>query len=160
MTKRKMFLLKDMENVINVQLKIHFTFYFYMNHICLFSVSSAKLLLTDLGKKSTDDALDQDQCPGESELLLLVSLTIITSSAGKFTETTLCWMQHITNNECKIEVSFISFLGNWLKIGVLLWVSKLWKGPSETISHSALNYSMTVWGGGILLDDQSCLAAV
>lgn len=104
---------------MNVQLKIHFSLFFYTNHIYLFSVAYAKLILTDLGKNSTDNALDQDQCPGKSELLLLVSLTVISSSAGKFRETTLCCIKHITDNGCKTEVASISFLGSWLNIGEL-----------------------------------------
>jgi len=56
-------------------------------------------ILTDLSKHSTDDALDEDQCPGESELLLLVSLAIITPSAGRFKKKiTLSLVQQITHN--------------------------------------------------------------
>lgn len=51
------------------------------------------LILTDLSKQSADDALDENQCPGEFELLLLVSLSIITPSAAEERETTRCSMQ-------------------------------------------------------------------
>lgn len=42
-----------------------------------------RLILTNLCKHNTDNALDADQCPGKPELLLFVSMTIITSSAAK-----------------------------------------------------------------------------
>ena len=57
-----------------------------------FCVSSSQHILTYLSKQGTDDALDEDQRAGESELLLFVSLTIISSSAGRTErETTLCF---------------------------------------------------------------------
>ncbi len=68
-------------------------------------------ILTDLSKQSTDNALDEDQCPCESELLLLVSLTIVTSSAEKVRETTLCCMQKITDNESETGVACNGLLG-------------------------------------------------
>lgn len=40
-------------------------------------------LLTDLCKHNTDYTLDADQRPGKPELLLFVSMTVITSSAAK-----------------------------------------------------------------------------
>lgn len=42
-----------------------------------------RLILTDLRKHNTDNALDADQRPGKPELLLFVSMTVITSSAAK-----------------------------------------------------------------------------
>lgn len=41
------------------------------------------LILTDLCKHNTDNALDADQCPGKPELLLFVCRTVITSGAAK-----------------------------------------------------------------------------
>lgn len=42
-----------------------------------------RLILTDLCKHNTDNALDADQCPGKHEPLLFVSMTVIASSAAK-----------------------------------------------------------------------------
>lgn len=47
------------------------------------SVSVCGDILTDLSKKGADDALDEDQGPGVNELLVLLAVTIIATSAGR-----------------------------------------------------------------------------
>lgn len=83
-------------------------------------------ILTDLCKHNTDYALDADQRPGKPELLLLVSMTVITSSAAKQKQP-----------EMQAARGSFPWRGFVFKRGAFLLAPDL----SHTRGQSALNYN-------------------
>lgn len=111
---------------------------FSVTHFMTFFIQH---ILTNLSKHSTDNALDEDQCPGKSELLL----TIIASSSGKEVKPQCVKCTDDNESQRKSVCDQFYRQANVIKG----WESflKRCKAPSEVRGRGALNYNKK---GGVL----------